>query len=70
MIRRSGYFYLAVVMAFTGVLFRTFWLSIGENAGRAEAVIGNRESTVVLYRTKGRRSALLVSGGESPGFSK
>ena len=53
MIRRSGYFYLAVVMAFTGVLFRTFWLSIGENAGRAEAVIGNRESTVVLYRTKG-----------------
>lgn len=46
-------FYLAVIIALTGMLFRTFWLSIGENAARAETVVNSREGQLVLYHTKG-----------------
>ncbi len=53
MIRRSGCFYLALILAFVSVLFRTFWLSLGDNAQRAQDVISKRESSLVLYRTKG-----------------
>ncbi|MBQ8894153.1 MAG: penicillin-binding protein 2 [Clostridia bacterium] len=53
MMRRTGVFYLAMVAALIGIIFRVFWLSIGENAVRAEAVMANRESEIILYRTKG-----------------
>ncbi len=51
--RRSGIFYLATIMALTGLLFRTFGLAVGENASNAAEVIGRREGRLVLYRTKG-----------------
>ena len=53
MIRRTGIFYLALMMALTGLIFRIFWLSIGSNAAESKAVISNRINEVVLYRTKG-----------------
>ena len=53
MIRRTGIFYLAIIMALIGVIFRTFWLSVGDNALRAEVAVSNREGRLVLYRTKG-----------------
>ncbi len=51
--RRSGVFYLVVYMALIGLIFRVFWLSIGENSIRAETVVNSRENSVTLYRTKG-----------------
>lgn len=44
---------MAIMMALTGIIFRVFWLSIGENAERAETVINSRESSLLLYNTKG-----------------
>lgn len=44
---------MALIMALTGIIFRIFWLSIGDNAERAETVINSRESSLVLYNTKG-----------------
>lgn len=52
-IRRTGWFYLALIMAFMAILFRTFWLSMGDNANLSQKVISNRKSTIILYRTKG-----------------
>lgn len=40
-------------MALIGLIFRTFWLSVGDNALRAEVAVSNREGRLVLYRTKG-----------------
>ena len=51
--RRSKIFYIALIMAFTGLVFRTFWLSMGENSAQAKTVMSKREARVVLYRTKG-----------------
>lgn len=51
--RRGSIFYLAIIMAFSGLVLRTFGLSVGENAEQAKAVIGNRESSVILFNTKG-----------------
>lgn len=53
MIRRTGWFYLAVVTAMIGMIFRIFWLSIGENAVQTERVINRRQEKLVLYHTKG-----------------
>ena len=53
MVRRTGIFYLGLMMAFAAVLFRTYWLSIGENAQIAAEAVNNREKSLVLYRTKG-----------------
>lgn len=51
--RRGSLFYLALIMAFSALLLRTFGLSTGEYADRAKAVMGNRETDVLLYNTKG-----------------
>ena len=44
---------MAIIMALIGVIFRTFWLSVGDNALRAETAVSNREGRLLLYRTKG-----------------
>ncbi len=51
--RRGGIFYFIVVILMTVMLMRCFFLSSGGNAQRAQAVIGGRESELILYRTKG-----------------
>ncbi len=51
--RRGSLFYLALIMAFFALLLRALWLSMGENANQAKEVMGNRETTVTLYNTKG-----------------
>lgn len=53
MIRRTGAFYFALILALTAILFRVFWLSVGENAYRAETVISSRTKQLTLYHTKG-----------------
>ncbi len=53
MIRRTGIFYLAIAAALIGMIFRTFWLSIGDNALMAETAAADRESKIALYHTKG-----------------
>lgn len=51
--KRSGWFYIALFMAFSALLLRTFWLSTGENSETAASVVNNRNADLVLYRTKG-----------------
>ena len=66
--KRSGWFYVALFMAFSGLLFRTLWLSMGENAETAATVMNNRDASLVLYRTKGLiyDENLTVLAGETP----
>ncbi len=53
MIRRTGWFYLGIAMAMIGVIFRTFWLAVGDNAIRTETAVSNRQGKILLYHTKG-----------------
>lgn len=67
MIRRTGVFYLGVVTVLIGLIFRLFWLSIGDNSSRAETVFANRKGVVTLYRTKGLiydENLMPIAGGQ------
>ncbi len=67
MVKRSGIFYIALCMAFIGLIFRCFWLAGGKNAAQAETAVAKRERSLVLYRTKGRiydDSMIPLAGGQ------
>lgn len=53
MMHRSNWFYIGVVLAFTGVLMRCFSLSCGENAQSAQKVVNDRKGSITLYTTRG-----------------
>ncbi len=53
MLKRSILFYFTLVLAFTGVLLRCFWLASGENAVSSKKVVAGRQQETVLYNTKG-----------------
>ena len=53
MVRRSNWFYIGLILAFTGVLMRCFVLSSGENAQMAQKTVNSRQGTITLYRTRG-----------------
>ncbi len=53
MVRRSNWFYIGLVLAFTGVLMRCFILSRGENSQTAQKTVNGRQGTITLYRTRG-----------------
>lgn len=53
MVRRSIWFYIGLVLAFTSVLMRCFILSCGKNAQTAQKTVSRRQGTITLYRTRG-----------------
>ncbi len=68
MAKRSKIFYIALMMAFAALTLRTFWLATGTNAKRTEAVMNNRETSVILYRTKGMiydENLIPLAGGQA-----
>ena len=53
MVRRSNFFYIGLVMAFTGLLIRCFFLGLGENSKSAQKTAGGRKGTITLYTSRG-----------------
>lgn len=51
--RRSNWFYIGMVLAFTSVLMRCFILSCGENSQTAQKTVSRRHGEITLYTTKG-----------------
>ncbi len=53
MMRRSNLFYIGLVLAFTGILMRCFFLSCGENSKTAQKTVNGRKGTITLYTSRG-----------------
>ncbi len=53
MVRRSNWFYIGLVLAFTSVLMRCFILCFGENSKTAQKTVSGRQGAITLYRTRG-----------------
>ncbi len=65
--KRSKFFYIALIMAFSALVLRLFALSSGEHASHSAAVVNRRSQRVVLYRTKGLiydENLLPLAGGQ------
>lgn len=51
--KRLIFLYFTLIIAFTTMMFRCFWLANGEHAAYSKKVVAGREREITLYHTKG-----------------